>query len=677
VPLSTLSENPQMRVQFLTAMALAALPTTRAFAQATSAAGAAKQPAPKLAGPSTPQLLVSSLVGGSDNCATAAANDAISGLGTFSVTNAGATNGAPDGPGCVSTQLDVWLYWTSTVTGTVIIDSCGGIGADSVLAVWNDGASPGTCPTTLVGCNDDFCGLQSQVSFAAVTGNKYFIQWGGYGAATTYSGTFNISTPPPPTGNDDCTLPVAVVGNGPHAFDSTNATTGTQGQSEPLCLAFGTTAIYKDLWFTWNATATGNFQISLCNSTFHDSRVAVYLGSGCPTGAALACNDDSCGLVSSTCFSAVSGQNYTIQIGAYASTVGGTGDFVFSLAPPITGSCATIDDGGTENSVGWTAGGTFAWMNTYGGVAFSATVSSVSTSYGALPFPGGYFPSPTSMVTVAVWEDPNDDGNPSDAILLGTGSAVVSPGSVETDVLQTIALNAPVITNGVFFIGAMVDHVAGEFVSPLDQTTVGAQCGAQAYFFGTNTPGTINLANLNANQYPPASAGGSGFPGTWLLRPNCGPGSTGSAYCFGDLSGTACPCGNIGTAGNGCPSSVNPSGANLTATGSAVVGADTVTLVGTGMPNVATALYFQGTAQTSTLFGDGLRCVGGTVIRLGTKTNAGGASQYPAPGDLTVSVRGAVPAGATRNYQCWYRNAAAFCTASTFNLTNGMQIVWQ
>jgi hypothetical protein len=30
----------------------------------------------------------------------------------------------------------------------------------------------------------------------------------------------------------------------------------------------------------------------------------------------------------------------------------------------------------------------------------------------------------------------------------------------------------------------------------------------------------------------------------------------------------------------------------------------------------------------------------------------------------------------TRYYQTWYRNAAVFCTVSTFNLTNGFQISW-
>jgi hypothetical protein len=79
------------------------------------------------------------------------------------------------------------------------------------------------------------------------------------------------------------------------------------------------------------------------------------------------------------------------------------------------------------------------------------------------------------------------------------------------------------------------------------------------------------------------------------------------------------------------------------------------------------------------VFGDGLRCASGSVVRLATRTNdATGSSGYGGPlGDTPVSVRGQVPAGgATRDYQAWYRNAAPFCTPSTFNLTSGLEIVW-
>jgi hypothetical protein len=42
-----------------------------------------------------------------------------------------------------------------------------------------------------------------------------------------------------------------------------------------------------------------------------------------------------------------------------------------------------------------------------------------------------------------------------------------------------------------------------------------------------------------------------------------------------------------------------------------------------------------------------------------------------------LAIAGAVPlAGGMRTYQAWYRNSAAYCTASVFNLTNGVQIDW-
>lgn len=152
-----------------------------------------------------------------------------------------------------------------------------------------------------------------------------------------------------------------------------------------------------------------------------------------------------------------------------------------------------------------------------------------------------------------------------------------------------------------------------------------------------------------------------------------------TAFCFGDGSATACPCGNVGAAGNGCAHSFNPAGANLSATGTASLASDSLTLVGTGMPDNY-ALYFQGTTQQNggagTVFGDGLRCAGGAVLRLETKINTAGASQYPGAGDPSISVRGAITASGTRTYQSWYRNAAAFCTPASFNLTNGLSVSW-
>ncbi len=190
---------------------------------------------------------------------------------------------------------------------------------------------------------------------------------------------------------------------------------------------------------------------------------------------------------------------------------------------------------------------------------------------------------------------------------------------------------------------------------------------------GTNALYTINLTTGAASLVGPT---GSGNLLGLMFLPNA---TTGTAFCFGDGSGTACPCGNSGAAGNGCASSITAAGANLAGSGVASISSDTFLLTGTLMPS-SSALYFQGTTQTSAglgaVFGDGLRCASGSVIRLKTKTNVGGTSSYPGAGDTLISIKGVNVAGGVRDYQVWYRNAAAFCTPSTFNLTNGLEVTW-
>jgi hypothetical protein len=154
----------------------------------------------------------------------------------------------------------------------------------------------------------------------------------------------------------------------------------------------------------------------------------------------------------------------------------------------------------------------------------------------------------------------------------------------------------------------------------------------------------------------------------------------GTPYCFGDGSATACPCANASPVGNasGCLSSLG-TGGKLTAVGTASLSGDDVVLNGSQMPN-SSALYFQGMTRQSggmgIVFGDGLRCVGGSIARLKTVTNTLGVSQIPQAGDPSLSVKGNITSPGTRTYQIWYRNAAGFCSASTFNLSNGLEIAW-
>lgn len=162
--------------------------------------------------------------------------------------------------------------------------------------------------------------------------------------------------------------------------------------------------------------------------------------------------------------------------------------------------------------------------------------------------------------------------------------------------------------------------------------------------------------------------------------PTSFPGAPGVAFCFGDGSGAACPCGNVSSVLDraGCLNG-GGTGGKLVAAGVARITLDSFVLSGSGMPN-GPALYFQGTTPIASgagvTFGDGLQCAGGTTTRLFIKINVAGASQFPQGGDPTVSASGGVTTAGTRDYQAWYRDSSPFCTGSGFNLTNGWKVVW-
>ncbi len=153
----------------------------------------------------------------------------------------------------------------------------------------------------------------------------------------------------------------------------------------------------------------------------------------------------------------------------------------------------------------------------------------------------------------------------------------------------------------------------------------------------------------------------------------------GQGYCFGDGTGTPCPCGNNGGAGRGCGNSVNALGGLLWGNGFPSIANDRLTLTCSGLPGSTNALLFQGTSPLAgTPFGDGLRCVAGSVVRIGVRQTLCGNREWGhnMPGDPKISFAGGVAVPGLRYYQVWYRNSAVFCTAAPYNLTNGYQVQW-
>jgi hypothetical protein len=440
----------------------------------------------------------------------------------------------------------------------------------------------------------------------------------------------NPLPPAPANGSDDCLNAAAndaISGTGTFPVDTTVATDG--GTPSPSC-----TACHKDVWFQYTATGNGTVTVSACGSTTSDTVIAVWSGAGCPTGTSLACNDDSCGLVSSVNFAVTSGSIYMIECGHFGATAGTTWAINVTLSTtPANDDCAAPQalpgpgtysfnlTAATTGTQGQTTGGCGPALPFYKDVwyTYPATTNGTAdvTTCGFLT-PG----SPTFDTKIEVF---SGTGCPS-------GPAITCNDDNCTSQALASDLTFPTVC------GQMYTIQLGEYAS------------------GASISGSLNITE-------------TGTP--------CGP--AGTPYCFGDGTGTACPCGNNGAPGNGCASSVNPAGGNLSTSGSPSVSGDTLVLTSTGLPTGA-CLYFQGTTQLGgglgVAFGDGLRCTGGTVVRLGTKQNPGGTSSYPVAGDPPIHIKGNDVAGDVRDYQCWYRNAAVFCTPSTFNLTNGIQITW-
>jgi hypothetical protein len=166
------------------------------------------------------------------------------------------------------------------------------------------------------------------------------------------------------------------------------------------------------------------------------------------------------------------------------------------------------------------------------------------------------------------------------------------------------------------------------------------------------------------------------IPGT----PQAGP------FCYGDGSGPVpCPCANNGAPGQGCANSQNPSGALLTTSGTSVP--DTLTLTSSGELATALSILLQGNQDlvTPVIFGDGLRCVGGTLKRLYSASASGGAVVFPPPGGLSVSAQSAalgdpILPGSARSYQTYYRDAnlgfCAFPPGNTWNVGNAQRVIW-
>jgi len=130
----------------------------------------------------------------------------------------------------------------------------------------------------------------------------------------------------------------------------------------------------------------------------------------------------------------------------------------------------------------------------------------------------------------------------------------------------------------------------------------------------------------------------------------------------------------------GCDSqpycSVNPNstgaGATLVSTGSTNISANDLVLKASPVPNEP-GIFYYGPNQIETPFGDGYRCVGGTVRRLPISFANGGTLSRVVNNNASYAA-GFITAGSTWNFQAWFRDPDA--NGASFNLSNGLSLTF-
>jgi hypothetical protein len=217
----------------------------------------------------------------------------------------------------------------------------------------------------------------------------------------------------------------------------------------------------------------------------------------------------------------------------------------------------------------------------------------------------------------------------------------------------------------------------------------GGSFGAQQSIFSSSTDTGVDaeLADIDGDADLDIVTGSYYFIGTSgvgrlasfrnLMGPFVAPGS---AFCFGDGTGGACPCLQSGNPGQGCANS-GGGGAVLTGSGVASISSDSFRLAVTGVPGAKPGLLLRGTNRVNgglgNPVGDGLLCASGSTLRSQVQLTSGAGSTTF--GDFKGQPFGAtaVGAGAPTYYQFWYRDTANGCSGQGFNFTNAWETTWQ
>ncbi len=214
-----------------------------------------------------------------------------------------------------SSSPALWWVWDAPRSGRAVFDTRGS-GFDTILFAYDSGRR------TLAE-NDDAYQLQSEVSFEAEAGERYYISVGGYAGATgdiTLNWAFDGEAPAPGGGpvNDDLADHIELDSSEGQATGNSDSA-GDEAWEGDL---FGSASV----WWVWTPPTGGLLRVDTIGSDY-DTTLTVLHGDSPGEFSVLGMNDDSSGLQSRVEFTAETGQSYLVRVAGYS---GATGDVVLN-----------------------------------------------------------------------------------------------------------------------------------------------------------------------------------------------------------------------------------------------------------------------------------------------------------------------------------------------------------
>ncbi|HVM49197.1 MAG TPA: PPC domain-containing protein [Candidatus Acidoferrum sp.] len=259
----------------------------------------------------------------------------------YTVNTLQATEVGDPSPCCFGLGRGVWYSLMPSVTGPVIISTCGS-DFNTAMAVYtgNCGTISQSSPITSNDDNGPDCsGKNASVNFVGSAGVQYWILVGG---SSGEGGNLEIVASVAPPTNDVCSGAIAMTAGTTYTVPTFNAT--SSGDPSPACGAgFG-----RGVWFTYQPAASGPVGVSTCGSDF-STALAVYTGACGGTFTPVACSGGPGGLCAneaSLVFNGTAGTNYCILAGGNNGTVGHLQIIIPIVDLVSTGLTATNPSGG-------------------------------------------------------------------------------------------------------------------------------------------------------------------------------------------------------------------------------------------------------------------------------------------------------------------------------------------